>query len=182
MLMENQGILRVTDDEVRAEYQRQLPRLKQPERIRARQILFQLSAESSAEQATQAHDQAQKVHLKLLNKEVTFEVGVWRYSQGPLRLKKGDLGFVSRGELVQVVEDMIWSLKEGEISTPIRSKYGWHILLRGKRVAPTQRTFDEVKVGLQDGLKRKRFHQGSRGYIRKLWQKSNVNSSVPLRY
>ena len=170
MLMNKRGLLDVTEDEVHTEYQRQLPRLRQAERVRAWQILFKIP------------EHAQQIYQKLIQRDFTFEVAVWRYSEGPLKLKKGDLGFVKRGELVHSVEDKIWSLKEGEISKPIRSKYGWHILKRGVRVQPSHRTFDEVKESVKSGLIRHKFHSKSRSFIRALWKKATIQSSVSLRY
>lgn len=181
-LMTQRGLLKVTEAEVRAEYQRQLPRLRQTERMRAWQILFEIPADTTPKALEQIHQHAQNIYQKIIGKEITFDAAVWRYSQGSLRLRKGDLGFVRRGELVESVEQAIWSLKEGEISSPVRSKYGWHIMRRGARVSPSQRTFEEVKESLRTGLIKQRFHSKRRVFIRDLWQKANIESSVALRY
>ncbi|MBA3946035.1 MAG: peptidylprolyl isomerase [Herpetosiphonaceae bacterium] len=50
--------------------------------------------------------------------------------------KGGDLGFQSRGKLVPEFEQAMYQLKDGEISKPVRTAFGWHIIKRiGSRVS-----------------------------------------------
>jgi len=42
----------------------------------------------------------------------------------------GSLGLVSRGSLVKVFEDAAWGLKPGQVSEPVESPWGWHIIYR----------------------------------------------------
>lgn len=52
--------------------------------------------------------------------------------------KGGDLGFVSRGQLVPQFEQAMYQLKDGEISKPVRTDFGWHIIKRiAHRVSAT---------------------------------------------
>ncbi len=59
------------------------------------------------------------------------------YSQGPTAQQGGDLGFFGRGVMDSVFEATAFSLAEGEISEPVRSAFGWHIIKveEKKRVA-----------------------------------------------
>jgi peptidyl-prolyl cis-trans isomerase D len=50
------------------------------------------------------------------------------FSQGPTAEKGGDLGFFGRGDMDSVFEATAFALEEGEISEPIRSAFGWHII------------------------------------------------------
>ena len=150
--------------------------------MRAWQILFETPSDISPKAHEQIQKHAQTVYQKIVDQEITFEVAVRRYSQGPRRLRKGDLGFIRRGELVESVEEVIWSLKEGEVSAPVRSKYGWHIVRRGLWASPSSRTFDEVKESIRTGLIKQRFHSKQRLFIRDLWQKADIESNVALNY
>jgi len=70
-------------------------------------------------------------------------------------LNGGDLGFVAAGDLDPSLEDALWALEVGEVSDPVESEFGTHILLftefrAGEEVAP----LEEMREELADRLRR----------------------------
>ncbi|MBV9081659.1 MAG: peptidyl-prolyl cis-trans isomerase, partial [Acidobacteriaceae bacterium] len=66
----------------------------------------------------------------------------------------GELGWVTRGQMVKNFEDTAFSLKPGELSGVIETEYGYHIVqVEDKQTAHTQ-TFDEVKPQIQADLQK----------------------------
>jgi parvulin-like peptidyl-prolyl isomerase len=49
------------------------------------------------------------------------------YSQGPNKEQGGDMGYIRRGEMLPELDQVMFSLKPGEISMPVKSKLGYHI-------------------------------------------------------
>ena len=57
----------------------------------------------------------------------------------------GDLGFTSRGSLVQSYEEVAFSLKEGELSLPFKSPFGYHLVFLEKRLGEKIKTSHILK-------------------------------------
>ncbi len=58
----------------------------------------------------------------------------------------GDLGWVRRGQMVKAFEDSLFGLKEKQISEPVESEFGWHIIKLDALKASTVRSLDEPEV------------------------------------
>lgn len=50
-----------------------------------------------------------------------------RYSQGPNVEKGGDMGYIERGQMLEPLDNVIFKLKPGEFSEPVKSSVGYHI-------------------------------------------------------
>lgn len=59
--------------------------------------------------------------------------------------KRGDLGIIKKGQTIPEFEKIIFKLKPGEISRPIRSSYGYHIVKVEEKIPERILPFEEVK-------------------------------------
>jgi peptidyl-prolyl cis-trans isomerase C len=57
----------------------------------------------------------------------------------------GKLGYFSKGQMVKEFEDAAFALKKGEVSKPIKTQFGWHVIKVEDRRPKPLPTFDEVK-------------------------------------
>ena len=69
---------------------------------------------------------------------------------------KGDLGFIYRGQTVPEFEKQAFSMEPGEISPPIKTQYGYHIIKVLEKSPKTVKKFDEVKDEIELELKREK--------------------------
>lgn len=115
----------VTDDEVRRQFDANRRLYDRPAQIRVSHILVRI-ADKSQEAVAQAKVKVVQARLADGGK---FEDLARQYSEDPgSAAQGGDLGYVSKGTLVKEFEDAAWALKPGQISGPVRTQYGLHII------------------------------------------------------
>ncbi|MGD6817771.1 peptidylprolyl isomerase [Metabacillus sp. 84] len=78
-----------------------------------------------------------------------FEDLAKEYSSDGSAQSGGSLGWFDKEQMVKEFSDAAFKLKEGEISQPVKSEYGYHII----RVDETYKSFEEMKKGLEADVK-----------------------------
>lgn len=122
----------VSDAELKKFYDQNVEKFKAGEQIRASHILVKSEKEALDVQAQ-------------LKGGASFEELAKKYSADSSSAKGGDLGWFGKGAMVPVFEKAALALKEGQISEPVKSDFGYHIIkLTGTRPAGT-RPYEEVK-------------------------------------
>ena len=58
----------------------------------------------------------------------TFEEAAMKISLCPSKKNGGNLGWFGRGQMVKEFENAAFSMKKGEISRPVKTEFGWHLL------------------------------------------------------
>ncbi|MCA1030877.1 peptidylprolyl isomerase [Bacillus timonensis] len=119
-------LVKVTDEEIQAYYD------SLEGKIRASHILV-------ADEAT-----AKEVQAKL-DEGKTFEELAKEYSTDGSAANGGDLGWFGKGQMVPEFETAAFELGEGEVSGPVQSQFGYHLI----KVTNTVKSFDEMKKGLK---------------------------------
>ena len=134
--------INITDDEARKFYDENPAMFKNPERVHARHILVS-SDEALAK--VQAELKAGK----------SFDVVAKEYSIDPgSAANGGDLGEFPRGMMVPEFEKAAFELKNpGEVSEPVKSQFGWHIIKLEEHIPESPIPFEQVKSRLVQELK-----------------------------
>ena len=101
---------------------------ERPEQLRTRHILIKLSATASAPQVAAATARLAQAKAEL-DAGKDFADVARRYSEDEGTVKQGgDLGFMARSALLPEYAKVAWPLKNDEVSPPVRTRYGLHLL------------------------------------------------------
>jgi peptidyl-prolyl cis-trans isomerase C len=76
-------------------------------------------------------------------------------SKDPGSADGGDLGWFTKDRMVKEFADAAFALKPGEVSSPVKSQFGWHVIKLEERRQKAVPTFDQVKPQIANYLTRK---------------------------
>ena len=141
----------MSDEEVREYYDDNLETFKQPKTVEARHILIKVDQDADPETVKKTKERALKI-MKLAREGKDFAELAKKYSEGPTRDKGGYLGTFKKESMVKPFADVAFSLKAGEISEPVRTRFGWHIIKVEKVNEASITSFDDAKKGIQKKL------------------------------
>jgi parvulin-like peptidyl-prolyl isomerase len=122
------GPIEPTDQELSAYLEEHREDYDTPEEVHARHILIRVPEGASEAEIAQAKKQLEDIKKELENGADFAELAK-RYSQDPGSAPNGgDLGFFRRGQMVKEFEDAAFSLEPGQVSDPVRTQFGFHLI------------------------------------------------------
>jgi peptidyl-prolyl cis-trans isomerase D len=136
--------LTVGDEQLKAEYNRQMDRWRLPERVKVRHILILSQGLNDA----QKKDALAKINgiLKRVKAGEDFGKLAGEFSEDPGSKNNGGVyDFKPRGEWVKPFEDAAFSMKPGQISDIVTTDYGYHIIQTLEHEQARVRPFEDVK-------------------------------------
>ena len=144
-----QGI-EVSRDDVYARYESNREVYTAPEVRTASHILIKAASDAESEQA---FSRISELRERIVSGE-SFADLAREYSEDPLSAAEGgSLGAVRAGDMVPTFEAELNSLEVGELSQPVRTAFGWHLIeLQAIEGGETQ-SFEEVQAGLEDEIR-----------------------------
>ena len=142
-----------TESELREEYDRTR------EEIHAAHILVETEAE------------AEEVHKALKGGADFAELAREKSIDPSAQTNGGDLGFFTWGKMVPEFQEAAFSLKDGEISRPVKTSYGWHIIKVLERRPKEQPAFEESKSMIQNKVEGEKREKRVKEYFLQLRKK-----------
>ncbi|MEQ9727226.1 SurA N-terminal domain-containing protein [Pseudomonas sp. WHRI 8822A] len=144
----------VTDEELKAAYDAEIANLA--EQRDAAHILIEVGGDVSEDQAKAKIEDLQK----RLQKGEDFAALAKEFSQDPGSASEGgDLGYAGKGVYDPAFEEALYALKKDEVSAPVRTEFGWHLIKLLGVQAPEVPTLASMKEKLETDLKTQRVEQ-----------------------
>ncbi|UCF95021.1 MAG: peptidylprolyl isomerase [Desulfobacterales bacterium] len=132
-----------TEEEIKDYYQRNEQKFMRPEARRLTHILIHVKPEATAEERKLKRARAQEV-IDKINAGGDMSALAWDYSEGPYRVKGGDMGLVHRGRLYPDLEKEVFQLEPGRLSGIIETIHGYHIVRVNEVKPPEQLSLGDV--------------------------------------
>jgi peptidyl-prolyl cis-trans isomerase D len=143
----------VSEEDLRARYQDRRESYTTPEFRKASHILIKVD-DTTDEAAALA--KISKIRERI-EKGESFDALATEYSEDPVSAAKGgSLGKVGKGDMVPAFEAALFSLPVGEVSEPVRTQFGWHLILVQSKSGGETKPFASVKSMLADEIKTER--------------------------
>jgi peptidyl-prolyl cis-trans isomerase D len=143
----------VTDQEIEEFYQLHQDDYREPKKVHARHILFPISEKAKTAEIQEILDRAKKV-LDLARKGDNFAELARKYSEDSTAAKGGDLGYFKSDDMVKPFADSAFSLKKGEISDLVRTRFGIHIIkvedIKEESIQPLAQAKGAVRKSLKE--------------------------------
>lgn len=126
--------VQVDEDEVQRAFDREMAQAGGLTQRRAAHILLRLDEFATTDQEAAAQAKLLAIRAKVAAGEATFEELARSESQDTNASSGGDLGWFGKGDLDPTFETAVWKLADGEMSPPVRTEFGYHLIrLTGER-------------------------------------------------
>jgi peptidyl-prolyl cis-trans isomerase C len=136
-LLQDSGKSALSDEAERKVYDEAVKQVKNEEEVHARHILVPTEDEA-------------KAILAELKGGADFAALAKEKSKDPGAAEGGDLGYFTKEQMVPEFAEVAFKLGKGQLSDPVKTQFGWHIIkVEDKRTRPTP-TFEQVKPQIEN--------------------------------
>lgn len=153
---------------------------KEDASVKASHILIRVDENAPEDVVKQKQAEAAKIAALASKKGADFAALAKQYSEEPgAKESGGDLGFFTKDRMVPEFAEAAFSQKVGQVSQPVHTQFGWHVIkvtdTKEARVLP----FDEVKNDLTNYLKRNKQREAVQNLIKELRDSAKVENNLP---
>jgi len=122
-----------------------------PKTVEARHILFKLENNADDQAVAAARARAETV-LDLIQKGADFAEMAKKHSEGPSKTNGGHLGTFRKEDMVAPFSEKAFSMQAGEVSEPVRTQFGWHLIKVDKVNPASEQTLEEASAAIRKTL------------------------------
>ena len=149
--------------------------------MKASHILAKYKDVESGKEPTQADKDEALARIKEVQKQLaagkSFEEVAKEKSDCPSKDAGGDLGEFGEGQMVPEFEKALLALAEGQISEPVETRFGYHIIKSGGK---SDKTFDEVKGRIMEMMTEQKKQKTINELVEKLIKENDVKVNIAV--
>lgn len=160
----------VEEAEVKDFFEKNRERYDEPEQVKASHILIRMAPNASPEEKAAKKKRAEEALAAVKKKGAKFETVAAEFGEDPTKDRGGDLGFFQKGRMVKPFEEAVWGMKVGQVSGPVETQFGYHIIKKIEVKPARKRPFGEVKEQIEKSLLARKRNQAIRDSL-EAWKK-----------
>ena len=146
------GRVNVTPEDVERFYEAHKEEYKLPARVKLRHIVLLLAPDASEAAAGIVREKMVKIRERIVDDHEAFEDVAKEVSEDAAASSGGDLGEVEPSKVLPEFEGPLATLGEGEVSEPIRTQAGIHLLRIDERIELGHTSLEELSEGIREQL------------------------------
>jgi peptidyl-prolyl cis-trans isomerase SurA len=170
--------VKVSDADVKSEYERMTRAEGEDYEVHVRHILIAVPRSAAQAAVEQARRKAAAVAAEARQSGVDFAELAKKRSEGSSSSDGGDLGFFKRGTMVPEFERVAFNLKTGEVSDPVRTQFGWHVLKLEEIRKLGMKPLDELRPEIEERLRRQQAERLTSQYMETLRNAAVVEKKI----
>ena len=169
----------VTEADAKSFYESNLKEFEQPETVKASHILFMVDADAAPEVVKEKQEAAQKAAARAKGGE-DFTTLAKELSEEPgAKESGGDLGFFPKDRMVPEFANAAFAANLNDISEPVKTQFGWHVIKVTDKKAAGTVPFDEVNNQITSYLKSTRQREAVQKVMKDLKDSAKIQTFLP---
>lgn len=194
-ILEKAGKLAVDEEEIAADYEKikgnwksDKPRAKashilipigpKPERPKAGEQPAEPGDAEKKKWEEEAKKKADEVYALVTAEGADFEAIAREHSTGPSAQKGGDIGIFTPDRMAEEFSEAAFKMDPGEISKPVKTKFGYHIIKVTGRWPEGELPLDALRDQIEERLEQRKLHQGRRELKDELLAKYEITDNI----
>lgn len=170
--------VKVGDDEVKRRYAELTAANDGEEELSAAHVLVKVAPDASPAEVQAARAKAQAIAVRARAGE-DFTALAKELSEGPSKDEGGDLGWFRRGEMTRELEQAAFAMKDNQVSEPVRTRFGFHVVKVTGRRAVAQKPLEEMQDEIRDRLYREEMDRQTQRYLDELKKDAVIDYKIP---
>ena len=170
---------KITEADAKKFYDTTPEEFKNPETVKASHILFLVNKDDSDDVVKQKEAAAKKAAARAKKGEDFSKLAKELSEEPGAKTSGGDLGFFAKDRMVPEFAAVAFSQKPGEISDPVKTQFGWHIIKVTEKKPAGTVPFEEVKDQITTYLKNAKQREAVQAVLKKLKDSAQIESTLP---
>ncbi len=166
--------VKIGDEDVKRRYAELSAGDDGEEELRASHVLVKLAPDAPAADVAAAKEKAEAIAKRARAGE-DFGKLASELSDGPSKETGGDLGWFRRGEMTRELEQAAFAMKVGEVSEPVRTRFGLHVVKVTGRQAVKPKPLEDMDDEIRDRLYREEMERATTRYLEELKKESVID-------